>query len=545
MKSLQIQVNNQICDVDDDTAVGITFNGFNFSELNKLHLAFTNTFSLPITAKNRKIFGFPDNYFINSNAANSEFYDKYKMKMFIDGQFIFDGKLYVSNVTKDRIELYVVNGKDFADTLANVTLYDATEYLVEDLNADLDEAFPTGAQFDDVINYLSDGSNLAWLPYTIGTLLKTFPYAKSNDGVVGLANRYEENTSYNAEDERHICTEFITNSSVVGDFKTGHIYVKVKSVLEKVFSEVGYSLVFSANVDAAISQDWVRMIDLVLYENLIDHTFTFRADDLYKGSYQDKQGAAFSKKVKFLDFLKTVCAEYALLFDVKGDTIYFNTLNDIKSATVSNVKVANLNNRKFSIENINQKNVIGYSQINGSSTDPTTVGGLYVQCHNTNISEGSSEEVNFRIQRVLCGYFQYEYSSGGVVSETKALDTSKQNLNENIVIVRKDQEGVPYSVRVSRYYNYSESSYAVANLYPVKESTVSDNGFYNIFARAVAFPEEIELEAFIPNHFLANWSSFNYVKFNTLPGAWHITKINQWNARLSDQLVSLTAIRIR
>lgn len=544
MKGLQIQVNGQICDADENTAVGITFTGFNFSELNKIHLAYTNTFSLPITVKNRKIFGFPDNYFINSNQANESFYNKYKMKMFIDGQFIFDGKLFVSSVSKDRIELYVINGKDFTDTLANVTLFDVASYFVEDLNADIAEQYPNGAHFNDIVNYLSTAENKAWIPYTIGELNKVYPYAKINDGVVSLANRYDEDPSFNLEDERHMCTEFITNSSVVGDFKTGHIYVKVKDIFEKVFGEIGYSLVYSNSLDAAISQDWIRMIDIVLYENLLDNTFVFRADDIYKANYQDKEGAAFSKKVKFLDLFKTICTEYAILFDVNGDTIYFNTLNDIKSSPVSNIKISNLTNRKFSIDNINQKNVIGYTQINGSSEDLTTAGGLYFECKNNNISEGSSEDVNFQIQRVLCGYFQYEYSSGGILSETKALDTSKQNINENIVIVRKDNDSIPYSVRVSRYYNGQET-YASSNLYPVKQSTVLSNGFYDVFVDSVEYPEEIQLDAYIPNYVLSQWSSFNYVKFNTIPGYWHITSINQFNPRLESQLISLKAIRIR
>lgn len=544
MKSLQIQINGQICDADDETAIGISFSGFNFSELNKIHLAYTNTFSLPITSKNRKIFGFPDNYSINSIVANEKFYDKYKMKIFVDGQFIFDGKLYVSNVTNERIELYVINGKDFTDTLANVTLYDIATYIVEDLNEDLDTLYPNGAHFNDIVSYLSTADNKAWIPYTIGTLLNTYPYAKTTDGVVSLANRYDEDTTYNLENERHMCTEFITNSSVVGDFKTGHIYLKVKDILEKAFGEIGYSLNFSTSVDNAISQDWIRMIDLVLYENLLDNTFVFRADDIYKGSFQDKEGAGFSKKVKFLDLFKTICAEYALLFDVKGNIITFNTLNDIKDNNISNIKISSLKNRKFSIDNINQKNVIGYSQINGSNLDSTTIGGLLFECKNNNISEGSFEDVNFQINRILCGYFQYEYSDGSVLTTTKALDTSKQNINEGIVIVRKDNDSVPYSVRISRYYNGAET-YAVASLYPVKESTVGNNGFYDVFEDSVEYPEEIEIDAYIPNYFLSQFSSFNYVKFNIIPGFWHITKINQWNARLDNQIISLNAIRIR
>lgn len=542
MRDLQIVVNDEIIDIDGETAFGVSFKGFSFNEADKIHLSSSNDFSIPITKKNRIVFGFPDNMNLNSIAPNNLYYDKLNVKVFADGQFLFSGKCYVDSIEESRMNLYLVGGKNFFEELSKMTLKDITDICVTKLNLALDTAYPSGASYSNIISYASDGAYSVWLPYAVGTLNKQYPAVKIEDSVSELVNKYEEDpTLYNLEDAKNIVTEFIDSNVVIGNYKTGHFFVRVKDILDWTLSSLGFSTSYDNRLTTELSADYVRMTDIVTMEDLLTGNFYFDSNDTYKSKIDDKEGKSFSKKIKAVDFFKTIVQEYAIVFDIdNSNTIHFKCFDEIKSNTIKEISINKVTNRKFSVDGIDQVSWIGYASMNGDGSDAVTTGGVKLICNNKNVETGNDENITFSIKRMLVGYFTYLYNGG----ETYSLDLTNNKSMEEIIIARKDASQVAYSVLVSRYLNGSQTSVS-ATLWRATQSTILTSGVYDLYKSSVEYPEEIEFDAFLKTHEAINFSSSNYVRLSGVPGNWYIEEISSYNPRLEAQTVKMRAMRIR
>lgn len=110
--NIVIKINDKMADYDDNTAIGITYNAFNPSEIDKIFLTSTNEFSLPITLNNKKIFDFAE----NTNSNPSMVYDKMSCYIYLGGVKVMQGYCYVSNIN-DRYNVQFVEGKTVYDKL--------------------------------------------------------------------------------------------------------------------------------------------------------------------------------------------------------------------------------------------------------------------------------------------------------------------------------------------------------------------------------------------------------------------------------------------
>lgn len=543
--NIQLYINGKIADLDDDTAIGMQYNGFQFSDAGNIHLTYSNTFTLPITKVNRSIFGIVDDMGVNSAVVSSKFYDNLPFSMYIDGAKVISGKIYVSEIT-DRISVYIINMKDFTEMMGKYTMFDVTQIIVTEINKDLITEYPSGASFDDVIGYCATGEEDIWLPYATGTLLKQFPYAKiDNDGGISLGNLYDDTDNaddkeqYNIDNETTITTEFITDSRVVGDYKAGHFYVNMYKIVSTVFNLFGYVLDIDADILTEMQKQYIRMQDIVLYKNLITGYYSFRADDLYKYSISS-EGSASSKNITFLDLFKVICQEFCLVFDIDGDTIYFHSLNDIKTITPKVYDNGDIVKRSFMIEGLSQDNKIKY-QSTGDGNE--YAGSRSIECSNSNIASDSTDIIT--IKRFIAGYLVYIYEDSDLVhTDTYSLNTSDVNINNMFVIVQKEATQTPFNVNVRRYLNGQLTSTDV-KLYRAVQPVVGNSSWWDMFAYNCQYPEVINVEAYIKSYDLIHFSSFNYVRFSTLAGTWYIQSISGWNPRLTNNSVTVSAIRIR
>lgn len=543
---LQLIVNNKIVDTDNNTAIGITYNGFDFSDSGKIHLTYSNSFTIPLTNKNRSVFGIVDNMGVNSNSVDSKLYDNFVCSLFVNGTKILNGKIYVNKVSDGRIEVFILNNKDFTETMQDFSMFDVTELLVNEINSDLNTSYPSGATFNNIIAWLASGSNDVWIPYTTGTLLKQYPYAKTdNDGGVTCGNLYEDTDNsndkeqYNIDNETTITTEFVTDSKIVGDYKTGHIYINLYRILITVFNRFGFDIEFDNDIETDITKQFIRMPDVVLYKNLITGYYNFRADSIYKCKIGGEAGSV-SKKLSFLDLFKMICNEYCLVFDITNNVVSFHSFNDIKNIVPGTYFNSVVNKRAFLIEGINKTNWIKYEKTGDGNE---YAGALQIICSNKNVSNSDNELVS--IKRFICGYLVYMYEGTNYINtETFSLNTSDTSVNESFVMVQKDNTQTPFDVKIRRYLNGIKTETTV-KLYKAVQTVVNNSGWWDLFKNNCLYPEEIELEAYIKPFELLNFRSFNLATFKTMPGVWYISNINGWNPLLDNGTVKVTAIRIR
>ena len=115
-----LKINDTFADIDDRTAIGITFQKYDFKNIGNRQLSISNSFTLPKTAKNIRLFSYAD----NSQSLSQNIYSKYTVNYWIDNEhLIINGSLRVDEIS-DRIKVYVVNRDTFWDEVQKYTNYE-------------------------------------------------------------------------------------------------------------------------------------------------------------------------------------------------------------------------------------------------------------------------------------------------------------------------------------------------------------------------------------------------------------------------------------
>lgn len=547
-QNVQIKINGQSVDIDDSTAIGITFAGFSTDNLGKITLSHTNTFSLPLTRRNEGIIAFYGNMNMNTKQVQDKWYDTYDFELYVDGMFVFGGKTYVDGYQQGRVNMYVIGNRDLLDVLKNYSMWDATEAIVEALNSELDERFSSGATWDNIVGYLETGENLGWIPYSVGTLNKKYPYDKIDDTTHthSCGNRYDDTDNddnkerYNLNNENVMTLEFITNNEIVGDYKTGCIYVRLYDLFVTVLGNLGWNVSFDNNVYQTLSKQYIRMEDIVTHMGLTTYKFAFMANDTYHYIINNKKEAA-SKKVPFVDLLKYVCQEYCLMFDVRGDGVEFHSLRNIRNSSPIRFRTKQIKERSLFLEGVPQKSYIAYSDL---ADETVLTGGKQIISNNKNIEKGSNNTVLMEIKRYLPGYFVYLYDNGQVQTNTYAINASDPAINGKFVVVQRVSSETPYRVNVRRYF-LGEKYSTYAYLYRAGNRTVEDMGYWDEFASLAEYPDRVTVDCFMSPYEATIFEPWRKVEFDTLPGQWVVESVSQYNPRLESNEVEVTAIRIR
>ena len=167
MTNVAIQINGEYADIDEQTAIGFNFQSFNPASPENVFLSYSNTFSLPLTAKNRKLIKFSDHVCYNS----TEIYDKFEADVFLCGYKLFHGLVLVDSIV-DRINMTVYDKLDFVETLKNIFFarLNTEQTTVQGLLVDYVNANNSFAYYSDIIQYMASGTHDIWLPYSLGSL---------------------------------------------------------------------------------------------------------------------------------------------------------------------------------------------------------------------------------------------------------------------------------------------------------------------------------------------------------------------------------------
>lgn len=122
-----LKVNGQILDTDANTAIGVTFQAMDLKDPGKRKVKYTNTFTVPKTANNMRIFGNPgDPQSIDLLIYNSQRFDYWEDNLYI----IEGGKVRVEEVS-DRISLFATGVTDIWEDLK---LYKTSDFFTDLFN---------------------------------------------------------------------------------------------------------------------------------------------------------------------------------------------------------------------------------------------------------------------------------------------------------------------------------------------------------------------------------------------------------------------------
>jgi len=121
MNQLQLYINDQLVDLNDDSPIALTFQINNLAEVQNQQGNTSNQFKLPLTQRNRRILGFPDDIAFTTNAP----YQQYQAKLIQDGLEILPyGIAELNGIEQDNANITVLSGNvDFFDAIDG-KLYD-------------------------------------------------------------------------------------------------------------------------------------------------------------------------------------------------------------------------------------------------------------------------------------------------------------------------------------------------------------------------------------------------------------------------------------
>lgn len=114
-----LKANGHILDIDDDTAIGIDYQAYDFKKAGDIKVNVSNTFNIPATVKNLKIFGFAGRSYSYENATFTRILVDYYIR---NEQYITKGVARIEKIEKGRIHLFVAERPEFIDEMKTTPL---------------------------------------------------------------------------------------------------------------------------------------------------------------------------------------------------------------------------------------------------------------------------------------------------------------------------------------------------------------------------------------------------------------------------------------
>lgn len=141
MNQLQLYINEQLVDLNDDSPIALTFQINNLADVQNQQGNTSNQFKLPLTQRNRRILGFPDDVTFTTNQP----YQQYQAKLIQDGlEIIPYGIAELNGINQDNADITVLSG--------NVGFFDAIDGNLYDMG-------------DSTSQWSNYGQNLVWKQY--------------------------------------------------------------------------------------------------------------------------------------------------------------------------------------------------------------------------------------------------------------------------------------------------------------------------------------------------------------------------------------------
>ncbi|HEY4326172.1 MAG TPA: hypothetical protein VGN20_19450 [Mucilaginibacter sp.] len=141
MDQLQLYLNDELVDLSNDSPIALTFQINDLADVKNQQGNTSNQFKLPLTQRNRRILGFPDDIAVTTNLP----YQKYQAKLIQDGlEIIPYGIGELNGIDQDTANITILSG--------NVDFFDAIDGKLYDMG-------------DSTSQWSSYGQNLVWRPY--------------------------------------------------------------------------------------------------------------------------------------------------------------------------------------------------------------------------------------------------------------------------------------------------------------------------------------------------------------------------------------------
>jgi len=273
-----LKANNTPLDIDDETAIGIDYQAYDFKKAGDIKVNVSNTFTVPATSKNLKIFGFAGRAYSLSAVE----YEKILIDYYIrNTQFITKGVARVEKIEGGRIHLFVAERPAFIDEMKTT---DLTSFL----SHWFDNAF-TNTQFNTFFDFLSSvrlGVNGVVLPLINGNLSLYEDRLGATPEKIG----YYSGTTVGGTEYSNTIAMSVQNDNTGTIAMGGHFFVYIDRLLKHI------ETYFNVDLSRALSGDYNIFNDSLIEELSIPVRNILYAtpSDKFALAFIDNIGATYS-----------------------------------------------------------------------------------------------------------------------------------------------------------------------------------------------------------------------------------------------------------
>lgn len=522
-----LRINGYNVDIDEKTAIGITFQAYDIKEPGKRKTKLSNSFTIPLTSTNQRILGFAGNV----QSIGTEIYDSMLCDYWIDNeQLISNAKVRIEEIS-DRAKLFVYEKEDLWDLMK---LFSWSDFVGEFIEWMQDEKGLPSATNPNINN--------------LGVFLN--PYINSTEGLIlpfyfGNLALYEpagEGTGF-LETLDTIWLKYYTDTDLTPS-KGGHFCAYVKTIFE--FIEYKYEVDFLTNTADIIGNIWDDAYVPLLYTPMrdIDIRFHYTGSTLDGFYFEKAQSGIFAPEEDLLDkgdktlgdFVNSFFQHFNVIkdeFEIEGVKVIrlarFDDIETLAEVIDFSGKI-DLTKIKFKpkIEGYSQQNTIRFSDIFPEGDE--SLNQKVLNCSNKNLDPTSEL---FTIDAYVPNYIAI---TGGVVPNLAIADSFKTF--EFFI-----SDGVSADV-INIKISDNTASEQTATFILQKPSIYSLTGEYNFLDDIITYPKFYEIEKWLTIKDIKDLQFFRQNYIRELNGSFFINKISGFNPDKSNAPTKLELIRI-
>ena len=321
---IQAFLNSNELTLFPDTAIGLTIENFNISDMSNRKIDRTNVIQVP-KAGNEAAFEFSS----IPNAPTDFAYQDFDFDLIVDGIFVYEnGRAFIIGDDDDSYTLNITNAKNIIDLLKSITLldlYSGDSVLLE--------------SHANVLNAFKEKTNGFRIDYL-------FP----DDYVWAATERYEQN-----------------NNGI-----EGYICIFLDTILDKI--EADYDISFSGALlsESDFLEMRIPMVQAQLRSSIAQGTNVYIEDIIIHDS------------LTAWDLIKNILQDFCAVFKVNGTDLELQKFDDLDIATpIDWTGKLVSSSKKYSIPDTAQKNYIKHQV--ADDVDVLEKGGS-IDCNNLNIN---------------------------------------------------------------------------------------------------------------------------------------------------------------
>lgn len=523
-----LYINSHLVDIDETTSIGIDYQAYDLKEPSKRKTIISNTFSIPKTAHNLAIFGYPD----NPQSTSDIVYSIITCDYWIDNNHIIEsGVIRIEDIT-DRINLYVTNKNTLWDDLKTFTW----EQFIGEYLTWLENVKGVPIHLD------SDDFNAFLTPFITATEDIILPFYYGNY----LLDATEDATNI------FLNTHYYSDSGETGSgYRSGgHFCIYAKSIFE--FLEYKYSVNFCTKEVALTGNIWDDAIASLIYTPARDIVVNISlvsdvGSDVNKytlthpccGSYfyplvdvKDKDG-----KTMF-DFVNAFFQKFNILVDeitLSTGTKAFRLarFDDIKTLAVVkdfSKKLQSITSYKPNITGYSQHNIIKIKSLYPEAAE--TFGSKDIICLNKNLDATADL---FSIDEYLA---KFKAITGAVIPDLSIQESFKtfqffisSGVSSSVITIKVKRIGWLSIDRSTTANLPIPAHYSLANEYLFIEEIIQKPKVYTI-KKYLSITDIMHLEFFCQYY------------IRQLNGSFYINKISGFNPQKSTEPTTIEVIRI-